>query len=77
MPPAIFIKDGAQEYWSSHQKSKIWSNHPNQMLITNKIVCDEVVNLLLHSSIYNSGNNIIATVDFGICTMINAFNYYE
>ena len=65
-PPA-YVRRGAEEYWSKNEKSSIWRNYPSQTLPTIQEVATIVVNILYHSSVFFSGNNIMT--DSGVCNL--------
>ena len=66
--PATYIKRGAQEYGSSKELSKKWTNFPTKKLLSVDDIAEAVRFFLLNSSNYISGNDIY--VDGGL------FNLY-
>ena len=57
--PATFMKEGSEEYWMNNPKSEIWKKYAAKKIATAKFVAVSIVNILLNSTLFNTGNRIM------------------
>ena len=57
--PASYMKEGTEEYWTNSPKSEIWKKYPVKKLAGAKFIAMSIVDLLLNSTLFNTGNKIM------------------
>lgn len=57
--PATYMKEGTEKYWRSNRKSEIWEKYSVKQLATVQDMAINVVNILICSTLFNSGNKIM------------------
>ncbi|MDC3185830.1 SDR family oxidoreductase, partial [bacterium] len=57
--PSTYIKEGSEEYWEGSRKNAIWNRYPVRKLATAKLMANNIVDILINSTLFNTGNKIM------------------